>query len=100
MRSLGIGNGIISEQIQVPYYPEFATKNTYGIVAYNESIYNYTQIALNMPNGCLQQIATCYAANRSTFAGKALCTEAEDMCRDNVEGIYYNFGGRGEFCIF
>jgi len=31
MDTLGIINGIIDEQIQAPYYPEFAVNNTYGI---------------------------------------------------------------------
>lgn len=98
--SLTIINGIIDEYIQVPYYPEFATNNTYGIVAYNQSIYDYTQIALNAPVfGCLTQIETCYYANQSTLVGDAVCSEAADMCRDNVESVYYAFGERGVYDI-
>lgn len=99
MNSLLIINGIIDEYIQVPYYPEFAVNNTYNITAYNQSIYDYTQIALNMPNGCLQQIEYCYLTNQSTLVGQAVCAEAANMCRDNVEGVYYAFGGRGVYDI-
>jgi carboxypeptidase C (cathepsin A) len=90
MNSLTIINGIIDELIQVPYYPEFAVNNTYGIKALNDSQYEYTQFALNMPFGCLDQVSYCQAANRSTDVGKAICAEAGAMCRDNVEGIYEN----------
>jgi len=48
-----------------------------------------------MPNGCLSQVAACKETNRTQLADLAICTEAENMCRDNVEGLYYNFGGRG-----
>lgn len=97
--SLTIINGIINEYIQVPYYPEFALHNTYGIQLYNQTIYDYTQIALNMPGGCLQQIEYCYQVDTTTLSGQAVCTEAADMCRDNVEGLYYNFGDRGVYDI-
>ena len=39
MATLGIGNGIIDEAIQAEYYPEFAVNNTYGIKAYNDTVY-------------------------------------------------------------
>lgn len=100
MNSLLIINGIIDEYIQVPYYPEFATKNTYNITAYNQSIYDYTQIALHAPMvGCLTQIKSCYQANQSTLVGQSVCAEASDMCRDSVESMYYAFGGRGVYDI-
>lgn len=52
-----VGNGIIDEYTQVPYYPEFAVNNTYGIKAYNDTIYQYAQIALHMPSGCLDLVS-------------------------------------------
>jgi carboxypeptidase C (cathepsin A) len=39
MDTLGVINGIVDEEIQAPYYPEFAMNNTYGIKAVNESVY-------------------------------------------------------------
>jgi len=98
--SLTIINGIIDEYIQAPYYPEFAVNNTYGIVAYNQSVYDYTQFALNSPVfGCLTQIEACYYTNQSTLVGQGVCTEAANQCRDNVESPYYAFGGRGVYDI-
>jgi len=97
--ALGIINGIIDETIQVPFYPKFAVNNTYGIKLYNDTVYQYAEMALNMPNGCLNQLAYCAAANRSTPAGLAVCSRATDECRDNVEGVYYDFGNRGVYDI-
>jgi len=114
-KTLGIINGIISEEIQAPYYPEFALHNTYNITLYNETVYNYAKFALNMINGCLDQIQFCIAAASEINGGytggritniatqqpaiAAVCTEAADMCRDNVEGVYYAYGDRGVYDI-
>ncbi|KAL4953090.1 Alpha/Beta hydrolase protein [Aspergillus filifer] len=97
--SLGIINGIVDEAIQATYYPEFAVHNTYGIEAVNETVYNYMKFANEMPNGCQDQVALCKATNRSSLADYALCSEATNMCRDNVEGPYYSFGDRGVYDI-
>ncbi|OCL09502.1 hypothetical protein AOQ84DRAFT_316840 [Glonium stellatum] len=99
MNALGIGNGIIDEAIQAPHYPEFAVNNTYGIKAVNDTVYNYMKFACYMENGCLDQISYCRYTNRTSPADLAVCTEAEDMCRDNVEGPYYAYGGRGVYDI-
>lgn len=100
MNSLLIINGIINEAIQVPYYPEFATRNTYNITAYNETIYNYTQISLYGPiYGCLAFIGYCDSVDPYTQIGRALCVEAGNLCRDTVEGQYYQFGDRGVYDI-
>lgn len=101
--SLTIINGIIDEYIQAPYYPEFATRNTYGIQAYNETIYNFTQIALYMPGyGCLDQVAACQQADpyeSSLENYHVVCSEASSICRDMVEGVYYVYGERGVYDI-
>lgn len=113
--SLGIINGIIDESVQAGYYPEFATNNTYGIKAYNSTVYSYAKFANEMVNGCLDQIANCRAAaegNASFYHVDAkitsteltpgvlqICNEAADMCRDNVESPYYYYSGRGVYDI-
>ncbi|THV50358.1 hypothetical protein BGAL_0153g00030 [Botrytis galanthina] len=97
--TLGVGNGIIDEYIQAPFYPEFAVNNTYGIKAYNDTVYNFAKFALNMGNGCLDQIGFCRATNLTTAAEQAICTEAENLCRDAVEGVFYTYGGRGAYDI-
>ncbi|KAJ5634878.1 Peptidase S10 serine carboxypeptidase [Penicillium herquei] len=97
--TLGIINGIIDEAIQAPHYPEFAVHNTYGIKAVNQTVYDYMKFANSMPNGCQDQVATCKATNRTSLSDYALCTEATNMCRDNVESPYYYFSGRGVYDI-
>ncbi|KAK1913572.1 hypothetical protein P3342_012330 [Pyrenophora teres f. teres] len=49
MDTLGIINGVIDEQIQAPYYPEFAVNNTYGIKAINDTVYTFMKQAYYMP---------------------------------------------------
>ncbi|GAQ43564.1 carboxypeptidase S1 [Aspergillus niger] len=97
--SLGIINGIIDAAIQANYYPEFAVNNTYGIKALNDTVYNYMKFANTMPSGCQDQVSLCKLTNRTSLADFAICTEAANMCRDNVEGPYYQFGGRGVYDI-
>ncbi|RMJ28594.1 Carboxypeptidase S1 [Aspergillus sp. HF37] len=97
--TLGIINGIIDEGIQAPSYPEFAVNNTYGIKAVNDTVYNYMKFANSMPNGCQDQVAACSRTKRESVIEHAICTEATNMCRDNVESPYYSFSGRGTYDI-
>jgi len=82
---------------------EFAMNNTYGIKAYNDTVYNYAKFANTMPGGCLSLIESCRAAaangdynystpisSESDPAVFSICSEAQSMCRDNVEGVYYS----------
>ena len=72
-----------------------------------------------MHNGCLDQIKYCKIAAAAPNGGfvkdgngheitikatsnpsiDTLCSEAADMCRDNVESPYYYYGGRGVYDI-
>jgi carboxypeptidase C (cathepsin A) len=113
--SLGIINGIIDESLQAGYYPEFAVNNTYGIKAYNDTVYSYAKFAHEMYNGCVYQIGLCRAAaegNSSYYHADAhitqaeltpaelqICNQAGDMCRDNVESPYYYYAERGTYDI-
>lgn len=84
-------------------------------------MYNYMKFANQMPNGCQDQIGYCKQTNRTSLADYAICSEATNMCRDNVgmffncpgvhiekvnylltvklEGPYYAFGNRGVYDI-
>ncbi|KAI1399041.1 peptidase [Hypoxylon fuscum] len=97
MHSLGIINGIISERIQAPYYPELAYKNTYGIETVNETIYNYMKMNYYFPGGCRDSIDACFAGDRDTPDGKAVCSQATAICRSLVEGPYYIVSGRNPY---
>lgn len=37
-----------------------------------------------MPGGCQDQISSCKTTNRTSLSDLAICTEAANMCRDNV----------------
>ena len=95
--TLGIGNGIYDLYTQAPYYPEFAVNNTYGIKAVNDTVYNYQKFACYMIGGCLDLASQCAQVNRSTDVGQQYCFQATDMCRNNVEGPYYSYSGRGVY---
>ena len=97
--NLGIINGLVDEYIQAPYFPLFANNNTFGIKAVNDTVFNYMSFACHMINGCLDQLSFCAAADTTTLNGQAVCTEAENMCRDNVESPYYAYSGRGVYDI-
>ncbi|KIW19594.1 hypothetical protein PV08_00167 [Exophiala spinifera] len=97
--NLGIINGIISEYIQAPYYPKFAVENTYGIQLVNQTVHDYMEFACFMSGGCLDQITWCSETDTSTLIGQAVCSEAQSMCRDNVESPYYYYGDRGVYDI-
>ncbi|KAK6950619.1 hypothetical protein Daesc_007143 [Daldinia eschscholtzii] len=72
MHTLGIINGIISERIQAPYYAEMAFRNTYGIEAVNQTIYDYMKMNYYFPGGCRDSIDQCFQQDRSTPDGKAV----------------------------
>jgi hypothetical protein len=74
-------------------------QQSYGIKAVNDTVYNYMNFACYMYNGCLDQYTYCLDTNRTSLSDYAICTEAEDMCRDNVESPHYEYSGRGVYEI-
>lgn len=58
-------------------------------------VYDYVKFALYKIKGCLAQIERFTSKNLTSLADYAICTKAEDMCRDNVEGVHYDYGERG-----
>lgn len=50
----------------------------------NDTVYNYMKFANEMANGCQDQVAACKKTNRTSLADFTICTEAGNMCRDNV----------------
>ena len=86
MDTLGIINGIVSEKIQAPYYPEFAVNNTYGIKAINDTIYNYMKLSFSIGGGCSDSIDACAEGPIGTVDGYVACASATAICRGLVEG--------------
>ncbi|KAL7622687.1 hypothetical protein AAE478_006365 [Parahypoxylon ruwenzoriense] len=99
MHTLGIINGIVSERIQAPYYPELAYRNTYGIEAVNETIYNYMKMNYYFPGGCRDSIDLCFAQDRSTADGKAVCSQATAICSEVSGRNPYDIRAKSEASI-
>ncbi|KAK7569886.1 Alpha/Beta hydrolase protein [Phyllosticta citricarpa] len=99
LNTLGIGNGVIDELIQTPHYPEFAVNNTYGIKGINDTEYGFAKFALNRKGGCLDQIRDCRRTNLTSPTERAICAQAANMCRDNVEGVYESLSDRGIYDV-
>ena len=113
--TLGLVNPFVDALIQDPWGPEFAVNNNFGIVALNESQYEYTQLAMNGPAGCGVQISECTKAAQAIKDGfvdgfitavaaadlhvNAVCSKAMNMCRDNVELPYIFYSGHGIYDI-
>lgn len=57
------------------------------------------KFANGMSNGCQDQVSLCKQTNRTSLVDHAICSEATNMCRDNVEGLYYEYSGRGPYDI-
>ena len=76
---------------QAPHYPSFAVNNTYGVKAVNQTVHDYMEFAVNMIDGCLDQIKTyCWPVlPGESVADQAVCSEAADMCNDNVIGTSF-----------
>ena len=99
MDTLGVGNGLIDEGIQAPYYPEFTQHNTYGIQLVNETIYDYMKMSYYIDGGCSDSVEECAESLRNSLADYDTCAAATTICRSLVEGPYYSYGGRGVYDI-
>ncbi|KAF2635589.1 hypothetical protein P280DRAFT_436809 [Massarina eburnea CBS 473.64] len=99
MDTLGIINGIVDEEIQAPYYPEFAVNNTYGIKSIEDNVYSNMKLAYTKPNGCHDQLLACKSSPRTSAADFNICAQATSYCRSNVEEPYYFYGDRGVYDI-
>jgi carboxypeptidase D len=73
---------------QLPYYPEFANHNSYGIKAVNDTIYDYMKSSCFMGGGCLDMLKSCKQANRTTELGRMTCRDALNFCPVGVESPY------------
>ncbi|KAK8860054.1 Alpha/Beta hydrolase protein [Apiospora arundinis] len=76
--TVGIVNGCLDAEIQIPFYPEMAYKNTYGIKIYNETIYKNATGA--WPK-CQQMIQQCRAlAAKKDPKNTGTVKEVNDVC--------------------
>ncbi|KAG7412799.1 hypothetical protein LZL87_002327 [Fusarium oxysporum] len=103
LSSLGIVNGCVDMETQVPYYPIFASDNTYGYKALSASDAKFNLDKFSAEGGCrdlLQKCATDASVSDPEGEGdeesiNEICFEAESSC--NVIQNAYSSSGRGYY---
>nr|RBR01634.1 hypothetical protein FVER53263_02123 [Fusarium verticillioides] len=101
LSSLGIVNGCVDMEIQVPYYPAFASDNTYGYKALSDSDAKFNLDKFSAEGGCrdlLQKCATDASVSDPEGEGNEesineICFEAQSSCNDIQNA--YSSSGRG-----
>ncbi|KAK2742341.1 hypothetical protein FQN57_005429 [Myotisia sp. PD_48] len=104
--TLGIINGCIDFLLQAPSYPEYAHNNTYGIEAYNKTMYDDVNQAFNGRGGCRERLEGCRAAAAegdpnfysNNVTVNRICAEANQYCSTYFENVYATTG-RGWYDI-
>lgn len=83
MGTVGVINALVDARSMALGYPEFALKNTYGLPAYNESVYNEVKtIVTKADNGCYVLVDACRSAvARGDPENKGSNSEVNDVCR-------------------
>ncbi|KAF5021686.1 hypothetical protein F66182_6274 [Fusarium sp. NRRL 66182] len=99
LMSLGIVNGLIDMETQVPYYPIFASENTYNQKALNPTDVRYNQDRFYAEGGCRDLLRQC--ALTSSFldpegqgdqeSSNKVCLEALGSCFV-IENAYSSAG--------
>ncbi|KAK3327682.1 carboxypeptidase S1 [Cercophora scortea] len=105
--SVGIINGVIDLLTQVPYYPQFAVNNTYGIKAISDAAAASAVQAYAAPGGCRDQAAACQQLQLqydpqntgSNASINAVCGYAFLVCWGGVYLPYEQLSGRNPFDI-
>ncbi|KAG5956268.1 hypothetical protein E4U57_002752 [Claviceps arundinis] len=99
LASLGIVNGCVDQELQVPYYPIFANNNTYGYKALADEAAKFYTAKYNSPEGCKAKLQRCVAAalaldprgEGGNADVNAMCAAANDACYA-IQEPYYNNG--------
>lgn len=72
--------------------------NTYGVKGLPDDIYVQTLNDFYRAGGCQEQIFACTNQTvEEREANPAICRNATSFCRNNVEGPYYDYSGRGVY---
>lgn len=102
---MGLLNGCIDIGIIAPYYPQMAFNNTYNFQAYNETVFEAVNKAVNKPKGCLDMVRQCRSLADEydphwTGGNKKVdqaCGAAMEMCFSKVLTPYMTVSGRSSF---
>ncbi|KAF4992186.1 hypothetical protein FGRMN_7317 [Fusarium graminum] len=103
LKSLGIINGCVDMVTQVPYYPIFANKNTYGYEALSSSDAKFYLDKFSATGGCRELLEKCAAdasfgdpegkgdkedINYTCHQALASCAEIQDAYTAADRGLY------------
>lgn len=88
----GITNGCIDQLVQMPFFPEQAYNNTYGVQFVPESVYEESRANFTKEGGCRDLINRCRNLGEEGDANwsganetvNAACQEATTYCELNV----------------
>lgn len=95
--SLGIINGCIDREVQVPFFPIYANSNTYGVKVLSDEEAKFYSDKFSAPGGCKDQLRTCVQAAESSDPNDTgavavvnkYCANASDTCFQ-IESPYYD----------
>ncbi|KAK8086000.1 serine carboxypeptidase [Apiospora phragmitis] len=79
--TLGIINGLLDMAVQGESNIQFAYNNTYGIEAFNQSIYDELMHIWTKPDGCQQRVSDCQAALKKKKKKRDDPATEEEACR-------------------
>ncbi|KAF4452630.1 hypothetical protein F53441_4569 [Fusarium austroafricanum] len=103
LSSLGIINGCVDMETQVPYYPIFASDNTYGYKALSASDSKFYLDKFSAEGGCRDLVQKCATdASVSDPEGEGDEESINDVCSTAVKSCYeiqdaYSSAGRGYY---
>lgn len=97
LETLGIINGCIDAEVQIPLYPVMAYNNTYGIQVINETVYEF---GLQSWPACKKLIDNCRSlagqkdpsAKGTNTAVNTACAEAYNTCFETMHDVYLTTG--------
>lgn len=99
LKSLGIVNGCIDMEVQTPYYPMFASDNTYGYEAISKEEASFYVDKYASEGGCKALLQQCTAAiafgdpegDGNNVSVNDICSQARAACLD-IEYGYFQSG--------
>ncbi|EEP81611.1 predicted protein [Uncinocarpus reesii 1704] len=100
VKTLGIMQGCIDDLVQNPYYPLFASNNTYGLHIMTPKEVKAYHDRFNLPGGCKNQINACRDAVRSSdpddvgnvSSVNAACYQATAVCNGELSQVFSKVG--------
>lgn len=99
LKALGIVNGCIDKEVQVPYYPIFANNNSFGFKALKDEEAAFYSRKFEAEGGCQDLLKQCFDASEVLDpddrghdpAVNEICSRAAKACNE-IQSSYRNAG--------